>query len=139
MIAEHAIRAQIIADATINGLIATRMYPHDSVPQDGIEAADAKYPYVTYQRISTVARPELDGTDEELPRVRVQLDCVGQTDAQVHGLVWEIRRLFRNGLSASGICLARVDNHGSLPRDPDTNLVGARVDLIVTLAAAEAA
>lgn len=133
MIAEEAVRAQLLQDPGINLLVQGRVYPHDEQPQAG------SWPRVTYQRISTVAQPLLDGTDEELNRVRLQLNCLGETRAQVRALVWQLRRLFRNGRAWAGVLLAKVDGHGDLPREPDTRTHGARIDLLVTLEAAEAA
>jgi len=133
MIAEEAVRAALIQDAKVSLLVKERVYPVAEQPQGGL------FPRITFQRISTVARPELDGTDEELTRVRLQLNCLAETGAQVRALIWELRRLFRNGFATSEICLARTDGHSDLPRESDTRILGARLDLIVTLAATEAA
>ena len=133
MTAEQAVRDILLTTPAVSLLVNTRVYPVDEQPQKGL------FPRITYQRISTVARPELDGADEELPRVRLQLNCLAETGTQLRALAWAVRGLFTNGVAGPDLCLVRVDGHSNLPREPDTRILGARIDLLVTLAATEAA
>jgi hypothetical protein len=133
MTAEDAIHALLLQDPAVSILVKTRVYPVDEQPQAGA------YPRVTFQRISTTGRPLLAGDDEELPGVRLQINCLGETRTQARALTWAVRALFANGRGSSAMALARVDGHGDLPRESDTRIHGTRLDLLVTMAAAEAA
>jgi hypothetical protein len=64
--AETAVRAVLLADATVAALVGDRIYPK-TLPQD------VTLPAITYQRISTIGDLDLDG-DQATAAVRVQLN-----------------------------------------------------------------
>lgn len=132
MTAESAVQEALLFDPIIASLVSVRVYPQEQQPQAGT------FPAITYQRISTTTRIDLD-REEEPTRVRLQLNCIAATYKAAMELAMEIRRLFRGGYATTGVQLVRVDSQSDLPRDPETRQLGVRIDLFVTMGAAEAA
>lgn len=64
---EAAIRAKLVADADVNGIISGRIHPF-TVP------TEIARPKLTYQRIDTVRWYSNDGPTGS-PRIRLQVDC----------------------------------------------------------------
>jgi len=69
---KQALYEYLTADATVSGLVSTRIYPIGDVPQD------AARPYVTYQRISE-PREYHQGGEANLRGARFQLNCWADT------------------------------------------------------------
>lgn len=133
MIAEYAIKELLLDVPAISALVGFRIFPQDEQGQ-----APAT-PYITFQRFDRPSRLTLDA-DEEPGGPRIQLNCVAASRQQARALATTVREVFRGGRSiAGGINLIRIDGGGDLPNDPDTRLRGVRVDLVVTMTAAEAA
>lgn len=132
VIAEYSVRTALLEDAAIAGIVGTRFYPHEAVPQNGT------FPVLTYQRFDREPGITLDA-QEKPTGPRLQINALAQTDTAARALAQEVRRFFRGGYSSPSIQLAKLSGGGGLPREPDSNLFGYRVDLVVTMAAAEAA
>jgi len=80
---ETGLRAALVADATVNGLVSGRIYP-EIMPQD------TKYPAISYSRISTVRTQFLDGVDD-FTQVRVQVDCWDDSYSGVKSLASAVK------------------------------------------------
>lgn len=80
---ETGLRAELVADATVNGLVKGRVYP-EIMPQD------ASYPAISYQRISTVRTQFLTGIDD-FTQVRMQVDCWDDSYSGVKSLASAVK------------------------------------------------
>jgi hypothetical protein len=138
MIPEYALRAALLADAGIAALVGTRIYQHDEVPQ-AKPAPAVNTPYITLQRIST--RPGLLtlDRDEALGGPRIQFNCVAATGHAARLLATLVHGFFVGGYAEPGMNLARFDGRRDPGRDEETGLFLSQIDVLVTLAAAEAA
>lgn len=83
MSVETELRARLIADATVNGLVGTRIYP-EVLPQN------PTLPAITYQDISMTSVQNLAGAAGMLMR-RVQIDSFAATRVGVVALADAIR------------------------------------------------
>lgn len=86
MLAE--LRAYILADSTVAGLIGTRLYPI-TMPQK------PTLPAVTYQVVSATRQPTMDHNDN-LPMTRVQIDCWALSFFDAMAVDDAIRTLFHD-------------------------------------------
>jgi len=75
---ENSLRAALIADATVNGLVAGRVFEPVAPP-------GAAVPYVTYERISS-QRPQAMGAAPGNVRARFQFQWVGASPALARAL-----------------------------------------------------
>ncbi|NBS67650.1 DUF3168 domain-containing protein [bacterium] len=102
MSAAKAMRARLIGDATLTGLIGTRIYP-GKAPQD------PTLPYVVYHRISTTRTPTLNGPTL-VPETRIQLDIIATSQASAELVATAIRNRIDGytGTSASVSVLSSV-------------------------------
>jgi len=102
MSAAKALRARLIGDATLTGLIGTRIYP-GKAPQD------PTLPYVVYHRISTTRTPTLNGPTL-VPETRIQLDIIATSQASAELVATAIRNRIDGytGTSASVSVLSSV-------------------------------
>lgn len=66
MLPEAAIVKGILANETMQGLIGQRVYPHPAEP-------DVPYPFVSYERITTIRRNVLRGPGQ-IRGIRLQLN-----------------------------------------------------------------
>lgn len=80
---EEGLRSALVADGTVNGLIAGRIYP-EIMPQDVV------YPAISYQRISTVRYQMLEGVDD-FTQARLQVDCWSDTYSGVKSLATAVK------------------------------------------------
>ena len=81
---EQGLRAALLADAAVSGLVAKRVYPH-VLPQK------PRLPAMTYSRVAAPRDVTTSGPDGTV-RVRVQLDCWAQTYAEAWGLANAVRK-----------------------------------------------
>ena len=102
MSAAKALRARLIGDATLTGLIGTRIYP-GKAPQD------PTLPYVVYHRISPTRTPTLNGPTL-VPETRIQLDIIATSQASAELVATAIRNRIDGytGTSASVSVLSSV-------------------------------
>lgn len=84
MIAE--LRAYMLSDPTVQGLVGTRIYP-SVLPQNAL------FPSITMQTISAARRPTMRHNDD-LPRKRVQIDCWSPRIEEAERVAEAIRELF---------------------------------------------
>lgn len=80
---ETGIYAQLMATLAVTDLVVDRVYPI-MMPQQ------PTLPAITYQRISTTDRYAQDGS-QDLPTVRVQINCVAATLAAAGALSAAVR------------------------------------------------
>lgn len=80
---EQEIKTLLLADATVSGLIAARLYPM-LMPQG------VTLPSVSYQRVATAPVNDLEGSQNH-EWVRVQLDCWDDDYAGVKALAAAVR------------------------------------------------
>lgn len=80
-----AIRQFLVSDATVSGLVDTRIYP-DLLPQ-GISM-----PAVTYYRISTRHEGNINGSKAGIATTRIQIDAFATTRAGSNSLSEAIRK-----------------------------------------------
>lgn len=88
------LRTFLLADGTVAGLVATRIYP-SVLPQA------PTLPAITYSTISAVRDHTMAGPDG-LPSKRIQIDAWGSTFAQVAALADAIRERLDGHLGAMG-------------------------------------
>lgn len=102
MSAAKAMRARLIGDATLTGLIGARIYP-GKAPQD------PTLPYVVYHRISTTRTPTLNGPTL-VPETRIQMDIIATSQASAELVATAIRNRIDGytGTSASVSVLSSV-------------------------------
>lgn len=94
MSASVALRARLIADATISGLVGTRIYP-------GRAPQKPTMPYLVYHRISTIRESTLDIGNAKVPEVRMQVDVIAATQAVVEEILNAMRLSMDNFIGTS--------------------------------------
>lgn len=72
----EAIYSRLNGDATVSGLVGTRIYPY--TPED-----PPARPYITYHLISMLPRPHAMGSDPALVMDRYQVDLWAETYSQL--------------------------------------------------------
>jgi hypothetical protein len=125
MTLETELRAYTLADATVAGLVGTRMYPQ-KLPQN------PTLPALVYQRIDTRREHAHDGPDQ-LPRPRMQIAAWASSSATAWDVVNAVReRLdgYRGAMGAidvqSCLCVGERDQD-----DPDTGRTGVTQDYLI--------
>jgi hypothetical protein len=111
MSASKALRARLVDDATMTGLVGTRIYP-------GRAPQNVKLPYIVYHRISTVRAATLDVGNAKVPEVRMQVDVIAATQAEVETILSRMRVVMDNfrGTSAGVTVLGvSVDDEQDQP------------------------
>lgn len=111
MSASKALRAKLIDDATLTGLVGTRIFP-------GRAPQNTKFPYIVYHRISTVRPATLDTGNAKVPEVRMQVDVVASSQAEVETILSRMRIIMDNfrGTSAGVTVLGvSVDDEQDQP------------------------
>lgn len=91
---EEALVSELLADATVGGLVSTRVY-HLQLPQK------PTYPAITYQRISTTQGDIMEGVDTRT-QVRIQVDAWGRSVSSVKGIADACRTLLAGKRGAFG-------------------------------------
>lgn len=94
MSASVALRARLIADATISGLVGNRIYP-------GRAPQKPTMPYLVYHRISTIRESTLDVGNAKVPEVRMQVDVIAATQAVVEEILNAMRISMDNFIGTS--------------------------------------
>ena len=89
MSASKALRARLIDDATMFSLVGNRIYP-------GRAPQKPTMPYIVYHRISTVRSATLDTGNTKVPEVRMQVDVVASTQAEVETILNQMRLVMDN-------------------------------------------
>jgi hypothetical protein len=75
---ESGFTALLVADSTVNGLVAGRIYPD-------VEPEGCQFPVIVYQRISTPREVTLDNA-ADTPHARFQFACKDVTAAKAAAL-----------------------------------------------------
>ena len=125
---EEGIAAFLIADATIHGEVADRIYPL-MIPQG------ATLPCLTYQRISTprIVTHDSSGATGDLTSPRFQFDAWGVTQKAVKAISDALRAVLHGKTGATGgvtIRAALAENEAP-EFDPESELYRSRSDYII--------
>ena len=89
MSASKALRARLIDDGTLSGLVGTRIYP-------GRAPQKPAMPYIVYHRISTVRSATLDAGNTKVPEVRMQCDVIAASQSEVETIMNQMRIVMDN-------------------------------------------
>jgi len=111
MSASKALRARLVADATMTGLVGNRIYP-------GRAPQKPTMPYLVYHRISTVRAATLDTGNAKVPEVRMQVDVIAASQSEVETIMNQMRLVMDNfrGTSAGVTVLGvSVDDEQDQP------------------------
>jgi hypothetical protein len=111
MSASKALRARLIDDATMFGLVGNRIYP-------GRAPQKPTMPYVVYHRISTVRSATLDTGNTKVPEVRMQVDVIATTQSEVETILNQMRLVmdnFRGTSSGVTVLGVSVDDEQDQP------------------------
>ena len=111
MSASKALRARLIDDATMSGLVGTRIYP-------GRAPQKPTMPYIVYHRISTVRAATLDTGNAKVPEVRIQCDVIASTQSEVETVLSQMRIVmdnFRGTSSGVTVLGVSVDDEQDQP------------------------
>ena len=111
MSASKALRARLVADATMTGLVGSRIYP-------GRAPQKPTMPYLVYHRISTVRAATLDTGNAKVPEVRMQVDVIAASQSEVETIMNQMRLVMDNfrGTSAGVTVLGvSVDDEQDQP------------------------
>lgn len=84
MLAEGSLVTFLLADGTVSGLVAARMYPI-LLPQE------PSYPAIVYSLASSTRLHALDGPPGRASH-RVQIDCYAETYKEAHQLAAAVRQ-----------------------------------------------
>ena len=111
MSASKALRARLIDDATMSGLVGNRIYP-------GRAPQKPTMPYIVYHRISTVRAATLDTGNAKVPEVRIQCDVIASTQSEVETVLSQMRIVmdnFRGTSSGVTVLGVSVDDEQDQP------------------------
>lgn len=111
MSASKALRARLIADATMTGLVGNRIYP-------GRAPQKPTMPYIVYHRISTVRAATLDTGNAKVPEVRIQCDVIASSQSEVETVLSRMRIVmdnFRGTSSGVTVLGVSVDDEQDQP------------------------
>lgn len=111
MSASKALRARLIADATMAGLVGNRIYP-------GRAPQKPTMPYIVYHRISTVRAATLDTGNAKVPEVRIQCDVIASSQSEVETVLSRMRVVmdnFRGTSSGVTVLGVSVDDEQDQP------------------------
>lgn len=111
MSASKALRARLIDDATMSGLVGNRIYP-------GRAPQKPTMPYVVYHRISTVRAATLDTGNAKVPEVRIQCDVIASSQSEVETVLSQMRIVmdgFRGTSSGVTVLGVSVDDEQDQP------------------------
>jgi hypothetical protein len=111
MSASKALRARLIDDATMFGLVGNRIYP-------GRAPQKPTMPYIVYHRISTVRSATLDTGNTKVPEVRMQVDVIATTQSEVETILNQMRLVmdnFRGTSSGVTVLGVSVDDEQDQP------------------------
>ena len=111
MSASKALRARLIDDATMFGLVGNRIYP-------GRAPQKPTMPYIVYHRISTVRSATLDTGNTKVPEVRMQVDVIATTQSEVEAILNQMRLVmdnFRGTSSGVTVLGVSVDDEQDQP------------------------
>lgn len=111
MSASKALRARLIADATMTGLVGNRIYP-------GRAPQKPTMPYIVYHRISTVRAATLDTGNAKVPEVRIQCDVIASSQSEVETVLSRMRVVmdnFRGTSSGVTVLGVSVDDEQDQP------------------------
>lgn len=119
------LRTFVLADGTVAGLVALRMYP-SVLPQA------PTLPAITYNTISAIRQNTMDGPDG-LPSKRIQIDSWGSTFAQAVSLADAIRQRldgYRGTMGSTEIKGVFANTERQL-YDPDPKLYRISMDFVI--------
>jgi hypothetical protein len=111
MSASKALRARLIDDATMFGLVGNRIYP-------GRAPQKPTMPYIVYHRISTLRSATLDTGNTKVPEVRMQVDVIATTQSEVETILNQMRLVmdnFRGTSSGVTVLGVSVDDEQDQP------------------------
>ena len=115
------LRTYLLADATISGLVGTRIDPNKL-------SQNPTLPAVTYTMISA-QRPSNADSPAIVTGQRIQIDCWGSTYAQAVNVFEAIRKRL-NGKSSGDIIVALLDNEREF-YEPEPELYRRSADFMV--------
>lgn len=120
---ESALRAQLLADATVSGLIGTRLYP--VVLPEGVQL-----PAVTYQRVSRTPARDLGGV--AYTQSRIQVDCWGRSYGDAKAVAHAVRAAAGRPGAQGDVRIMLGTTAGEMDSyEPDTQLYRVSVDLLM--------
>ena len=122
---ESALRTFLLDDATVAGLVGTRIYPQ-ILPQN------PTYPALSFQRVSAVRLRALDGV-VGVAQARFQIDCWALTYAQCRALASAVRvRLdgYRGDMDGIHVGATTLENDQDIYED-DVTGYRASLDVII--------
>ena len=105
MSVESDLKARLVADATVNGLIAGRCYP-------GVLPQSPSYPALTFFRVSATRLYNFRGTASRVT-ARFQIDCWAATHIQARALADAVRASLHaivGTMGSTSIGYVRLDN-----------------------------
>ena len=126
---EPGLFAHLAADAGVASLVGSRIYP-DRLPEA------APLPAITYQRVSTVAEQGVGGL-AGLSSARVQLTAWAEGPGryaaakEIAGAVAQSLSGFRGAWGSVPISGINYDGSYDIDGDPEAELVGVGVDVII--------
>lgn len=91
---ETALYTALKDDATVNGIVGARIYPHAAAP-------NATVPYIAYERISSV-RPQAMQTEPGNVRARFEFNMVDDTPIKARALGKAVRDVLNRHQAPSG-------------------------------------
>ncbi len=130
MSASKALRARLIDDGTLSGLVGTRIYP-GRAPQKPV------LPYIVYHRISTVRSATLDAGNTKVPEVRMQCDVIATTQSEVETIMNQMRIVMDNfqgtsaGVTILGVSVSDEQDQPEFYEGSDTVFYHSSLDFSI--------
>ncbi|NBQ69146.1 MAG: DUF3168 domain-containing protein [Nitrosomonadaceae bacterium] len=130
MSASKALRARLVADATMTGLVGNRIYP-------GRAPQKPTMPYIVYHRISTVRSATLDSGNTKVPEVRMQCDVIATTQAEVETILNQMRLVMDNfrgtsaGVTVLGVSVSDEQDQPEYYEGSDTVFYHSSLDFSI--------
>lgn len=130
MSASKALRARLIDDATMSGLVGTRIYP-------GRAPQNPTLPYIVYHRISTIRSATLDAGNTKVPEVRIQCDVIASTQSAVETILSQMRIVMDNfrgtssGVTVLGVSVIDEQDQPEFSEGSDTVFYFSSLDFSI--------
>lgn len=130
MTTEEKLRAHLLADATVAGLVAARIYPVIG-PADMPRSGEAKpLPFIVMTRLGTTRLAALDASTG-WSRARIQLSCWAEDASAARGLANAVRALV-DSVSTASLPHLRLEQEAEV-YDRDIDLVGRALDITIMI------
>lgn len=127
---EGALCEVILASSEVQALISGRLFEHPA-------PKNTAYPFVSYQRISTVPRLNLNGRSS-LSGVRIQLNCYASRGPIVTEVLETLQNAIHgyngiaNGIEIKDISIDDGESGGGVDYDEKLDIFGGSFEAIVT-------